>query len=62
MIYSLQGIGGFGGRNDQLNQYATFMGQPNYFQRELAAYRSVTAKDVQRVAQQYLNDKRLIVT
>jgi zinc protease len=62
MIYSLQGIGGFGGKNDQLNQYATFLGQPNYFQRELAAYRSVTAKDVQRVAQQYLNDKRLIVT
>jgi zinc protease len=62
MIYSLQSVGGFGGKNDQLNEYATFQGQPNYFQRELAGYHSVTAKDVQRVAQQYLNDKRLIVS
>jgi zinc protease len=62
MIYSLQTIGGFNGRNDQLNQYATFLGQPNYFQQDLARYRKVTAADVQRVAKQYLTDKRLVVS
>src|SRR6185503_18287595 len=45
IIYSLQTIGGFGGKNDQLNQYNTFLGQPDYFQRELSRYRAVTAKD-----------------
>src|ERR1044072_5217789 len=62
VVYSLQTIGGFGGKNDQLNQYQTFLGQPDYFQRELSRYRSVVAKDVQRAANQYLNDKRLIVS
>ncbi|HSS19909.1 MAG TPA: pitrilysin family protein [Pyrinomonadaceae bacterium] len=62
MIYSLQNIGGFGGRNDQLNQYATFLGQPNYFEQDLARYRRVKGADVQRVARQYLTDKRLIVS
>ena len=62
IIYSLQTIGGFGGKNDQLNQYNTFLGQPDYFQRELSRYRAVTAKDVQRVANQYLTDKRLVVS
>jgi len=62
MIYSMQNVGGFGGKNDQLNQYATFLGQPDYFQRDLERYRTVGANDVQRVAQQYLTDKRLIVS
>ncbi|MBA2340133.1 MAG: insulinase family protein, partial [Pyrinomonadaceae bacterium] len=53
-VYSLQTIGGFGGRNDQLNQYATFVGQPGYFQQDLARYSRVTADDAKRVANQYL--------
>ena len=61
-IYSLQTVGGFGGKNDQLNQYATFLSRPDYFQADLARYRSVAAKDVQRMAQQYLTDKRLVFT
>jgi len=62
MIYSMQTVGGFGGKNDQLNQYATFLGQPDYFQRDLERYRKVGANDIKRVAQQYLTDKRLIVS
>ena len=50
MIYSLQSIGGFGGINDQLNQYATFLGRPDYFQQDLARFRNVTAKDVRTAA------------
>ncbi len=56
-IYSLQTVGS---KNDQLNQYATFLNHPDYFQADLARYRSVAAKDVQRMAQQYLTDKRLV--
>ncbi|HEV2800456.1 MAG TPA: pitrilysin family protein [Pyrinomonadaceae bacterium] len=60
-IYSLQTVGGFGGKNDQLNQYATYLNRPDYFNEDLARYRRVTADDVKRVANQYLTDKRLIV-
>jgi zinc protease len=61
-IYGLQTVGDFGGKNDQLNQYATFLGKPGYFAEDLARYRRVTGDDVKRVAAQYLNDNRLIVT
>jgi zinc protease len=61
-IYGLQTVGDFGGRNDQLNQYATFVGKPGYFQEDLARYRAVAGADVKRVAAQYLSDNRLIVT
>ncbi|HZH91814.1 MAG TPA: pitrilysin family protein [Pyrinomonadaceae bacterium] len=60
-IYSLQTVGGFGGKNDQLNQYATFLNRPDYFNEDLARYRRVTAQDITRVANQYLTDNRLIV-
>jgi zinc protease len=60
-IYGLQTVGDFGGRNDQLNQYATFVGKPGYFQEDLARYRAVAGADVKRVAAQYLSDNRLIV-
>ncbi|MBV9925303.1 MAG: insulinase family protein [Acidobacteria bacterium] len=61
-IYGIQTVGGFGGKNDQLNSYATFLKNPGYFQQDLARYRAVTLADVKRVANQYLTDKRLIVT
>ncbi|MFL6230763.1 MAG: M16 family metallopeptidase [Pyrinomonadaceae bacterium] len=61
-IYGLQTVGDFGGKNDQLNQYATFVGKPGYFSEDLARYRKVTADDVKRVANQYLNDNRLVVS
>lgn len=49
------------GKADQLNGYATFVGQPNYFQNDLDRYRKVTAADVQRVAKQYLNSDRFVM-
>ena len=61
-IYGLQTVGGFGGKDDQLNNYATFLGDPGYFEKDLARYRSVTAADVQRVAMQYLTDKRYVLS
>ena len=61
-IYSLQSVGGFGGKNDQLNQYATYLGRPDYFQEDLARYRRLTADDLRRAARLYLTDNRLVVT
>jgi zinc protease len=60
-IYSLQTVGGFGGRSDQLNQYAVFLGDPGYFHQDLARYRSVTSEEVSRAASRYLTDKRLVL-
>jgi zinc protease len=61
-VYGMQSVGGFGGKNDQLSQYATYLGRPDYFQEDLARYRRVQAADVRRVAGQYLSDKRLVLT
>jgi zinc protease len=60
-IYSLQTVGGFGGKSDQLNQYAVFTGQPDYFQRDLERYRRVSAADVRAAANKYLTGGRLIL-
>ena len=61
-VYGLQTVGGFGGKNDQLNQYATYLNNPGYFQEDLARYRRVTADDVRRVANTYLTNERLVVS
>jgi predicted Zn-dependent peptidase len=61
-IYGLQTVGSFGGKDDQLNHYATFLNDPGYFEKDLARYRAVTAADVQRVARQYLTDKRYVLS
>ena len=61
-IYGLQTVGGFGGKSDQLNQYAIFTGNPGFFERDLSRYRAVTPADVQRVARTYLTNNRLVFT
>lgn len=61
-VYGLQTVGGFGGKSDQLNAYQTFTGRPDYFERDLERYRQVTPADIQRVAREYLTDKRLVLT
>src|SRR5436305_13428638 len=61
-VYGLQTVGGFGGKSDQLNQYATFLSQPGYFNQDILRYKSVTPADVTRVANTYLTDKRLVLT
>ena len=61
-IYSLQTVGGFGGKSDQLNQYAIFTGNPGFFEQDLSRYKAVTPADVQRVARKYLTENRLVFT
>ena len=42
-VYRLQTVGGFGGKSDQLNAYNVFLGDPGYFDRDLARYEEATA-------------------
>jgi zinc protease len=53
-VYRLQTVGGFGGKSDQLNAYNVFLGEPGFFDRDLARYRNVTAEGVQRAARRWL--------
>ena len=50
------------GKANQMNGYATFLNKPNFFQADLDRYRKVTPADVQKAAQKYLTDNRLIFT
>jgi zinc protease len=53
-IYRLQTVGGFGGKSDQLNAYNVFLGDPDYFDRDLDRYRAVTPSPLQRAARDWL--------
>ncbi len=57
-IFSLENVLG---KADQMNNYATFVGKPDYFQSDLERYRRVTPADVQRVANKYLNADRFVM-
>jgi len=46
-MFRLQSVGGFGGKSDQLNAYNTFVGDPAYFERDLARYQRVTPASMQ---------------
>ena len=53
-ISRLQTVGGFGGKSDQLNAYNVFLGDPAFFDRDLARYRKATAADLTRAAVAWL--------
>jgi zinc protease len=53
-IYRLQTVGGFGGKSDQLNAYNTYVGDPGFFETDLARYRRVTPEAMQRAAREWL--------
>jgi zinc protease len=62
LVYGMQTVGGFGGKSDQINLYATFLGKPNYFQQDIQRYASVTSNDVKNAVKTYLTDERLVLT
>ena len=62
-MFRLETVGGFGGKSDQLNAYNVFMGDPAFFDRDLARYQSVTAESLRRAVQSYLaNDRRVVLS
>ena len=60
-VYRLQTVGGFGGKGDQLNAYNVFLGEPDYFDRDLARYREASSAALQRAAAAYLRPETRIV-
>jgi zinc protease len=53
-IYRLQTVGGFGGKSDQLNAYNVFLGDPSFFDRDLARYRAADAAGLTEAARSWL--------
>ena len=60
-VYRLQTVGGFGGKGDQLNAYNVFLGEPHYFDRDLARYREASADALQRAAADCLRPHTRVV-
>jgi len=59
----MERIGGFGGKADQLNAYYTVTGDPDYFNEDLARYRSMSPSDVRAAAAKFLpKDRRVELT
>jgi len=61
LIHSLESIGGFGGRADQLNMYNVMAGDPGYLAKDFARYLQVTPEQVQQAAAKYLTAGRVVV-
>jgi zinc protease len=59
-MFRLQTVGGFGGKSDQLNAYNTFIGDPGFFDRDLARYRGVTKESLQEEIERYLARARRV--
>ena len=53
-VSRLQTVGGFGGKSDQLNAYNVFVGNPGYFDEDLARYRALTSSDLRAATAKWL--------
>jgi zinc protease len=58
----LERVGGFGGKADQLNAYYFRTGNPDYFEEDLARYRSLAPNDVQAAAARFLGPGRVLIS
>jgi zinc protease len=58
----LERVGGFGGKADQLNAYYFATGNPDFFEEDLARYRSLSPSDVQAAASRWLGPGRVLVS
>ena len=60
-IETLEHVGGFNGRANQLNYYRYFVGKPDYLEQDFERTVRLAPADVQRVARQYLADAHRVV-
>ncbi len=54
-VSGLERIGGFGGQADLLNQYNTFLGQPNRFAADLERHQRVSGDDIRHAVSRWLD-------
>jgi zinc protease len=57
---SMERVGGFGGKANQLNAYYMFAGTPDYFQKDLDRYRVLTPADIKAAIEKYLPKDRRV--
>ena len=57
---SMERVGGFGGKANQLNSYYKAAGTPDYFQKDLERYRSLTPADIKAAIEKYLTKDRRV--
>jgi zinc protease len=61
-VTGLEGIGGFGGKADRLNQYNTILGDPGKLEWDMARYRSASVESVRAAVARWLDTQnRLLV-
>jgi zinc protease len=58
----MERVGGFGGKADQLNAYYFRTGNPDYFEEDLARYRSLSPSDLQAAASRFLGPGRVVIS
>jgi zinc protease len=62
-MFRLQSVGGFGGKGDQLNAYNTFVGDPDFFARDLLRYQRVTPASLRTsIADNLLPGRRITLS
>ncbi len=61
-LSGLERIGGFGGKADRLAMYQTFLGSPDFIEKDYERYQTPTAKDLRKAAKHYLLAPRLTVS
>ncbi len=59
-VFRLQTVGGFGGKSDQLNAYNTLVGDPAFFDRDLARYQQATRESLRASVRRYLDHDRRV--
>src|SRR5581483_5949571 len=59
-MFRLQTVGGFGGKGDQLNAYNTFIGDPDFFTRDLGRYQQVTPASLRDAVARDLPGRRRV--
>ncbi|HUQ88551.1 MAG TPA: pitrilysin family protein [Vicinamibacterales bacterium] len=57
---SMESVGGFGGKANQLNAYYKAAGTPDYFQKDLDRYRALTPADIKAAIEKYLPKDRRV--
>ncbi len=60
-LTGLERIGGFGGQADVLNQYNTYLGDPDKMGADVARHRSVTPESLKQAAGAWLNTSNRVV-
>jgi len=62
-VFSLEPVGGFGGRAASLNRYYFETGDPGFFPKDIGRYRKVKAEEVRDAAARWLRkDARVVLT